>query len=252
MTNKIYILNWSDVRPVIMNVEREIIKRILNQRYKNELPSERELVKEFKVNRQKIRETLQRLQQDGWIQIQHGKPTKIKFIWDEGGLNILNSLIKNHILDLPVFDLNKKEFLIQLLEIRSILSPFYAEKALKNNNIMVRNYLEENLNSNHKITQFLEDPLSITSFDWNLHLILCKGSQNIPLVFLFNSFKEIYYFYGKKYFSQSEARTLSVEFYKNFYKYVLSNKIREAVKEMKSITIKSIQVLSQTNLETKE
>ncbi|MFN3247363.1 MAG: GntR family transcriptional regulator, partial [Leptonema sp. (in: bacteria)] len=52
-------------------IEKQIIKKILEGKYQNILPSERELAKEFNVTRQKIREVLQRLQRDGWIEIQH-------------------------------------------------------------------------------------------------------------------------------------------------------------------------------------
>jgi GntR family negative regulator for fad regulon and positive regulator of fabA len=55
-----------------------------------------------------IREVLQRLQRDGWIEIQHGMPTKIRFIFEEGGLSILNSLIHHNLLRLPNISSHQK------------------------------------------------------------------------------------------------------------------------------------------------
>jgi fatty acid metabolism transcriptional regulator FadR len=105
-------------------IEKQIIKKILEGKYQNILPSERELAKEFNVTRQKIREVLQRLQRDGWTEIQHGMPTKIRFIFEEGGLSILNSLIHHNLLRLP--NITREDFIVKLLEIRYALAPVYT------------------------------------------------------------------------------------------------------------------------------
>ena len=41
------------------------------------LPSERDLADKIGVTRTTLREVLQRLARDGWLTIQHGKPTKV-------------------------------------------------------------------------------------------------------------------------------------------------------------------------------
>ena len=60
-------------------VEQRIIRSILDHTYAphSKLPGERDLAKQMGVTRPTIRETLQRLAKEGWIRIQHGKPTAV-------------------------------------------------------------------------------------------------------------------------------------------------------------------------------
>ena len=50
------------------------------------LPSERELAVELKVTRPTLREVLQRLARDGWLDIRHGKPTLVRNYMEDGNL----------------------------------------------------------------------------------------------------------------------------------------------------------------------
>ena len=58
------------------------------------LPAERELSELIGVTRTTLREVLQRLARDGWLTIQHGKPTKVNNFWETCGLNILETLAR--------------------------------------------------------------------------------------------------------------------------------------------------------------
>jgi len=230
-------------------IEKQIIKRILDGKYKHILPSERELANQFKVTRQKIREVLQRLQRDGWIEIQHGMPTRIRFIFEEGGLNILNSLIHHNVLELPF--LSTQDFIVKLLEIRYALAPVYTESCLNMNPQIVLDYLSNGLEKDY-INKLITNSKEITNFDWNLHRILCKHSNNIIFLFLLNSFKDIYFYFGVKYFSLQEARERSIKFYKNFYKYILKNQKEKAIQEMKNVTKDSMEILKKALIKNKE
>ncbi len=230
-------------------IEKKIIKKILEGKYQNILPSERELAKEFNVTRQKIREVLQRLQRDGWIEIHHGMPTRIRFIFEEGGLSILNSLIHHNLLKLP--NISTKDFIVKLLEIRYALAPVYTEACLKENPKVVLDYLSKGLELD-SVNKLFSNPKQITNFDWHLHRILCKHSNNIIFLFLLNSFKDIYIHFGLKYFSLKEARKHSIKFYKNFYKYILKNQNEKAIQEMKNITKDSIEILKKALIKNKE
>jgi GntR family transcriptional regulator, negative regulator for fad regulon and positive regulator of fabA len=53
------------------------------------LPGERELAVQFGVTRPTLREVLQRLERDGWIEIRQGKPTRVRDYWQEGNLAVL-------------------------------------------------------------------------------------------------------------------------------------------------------------------
>ncbi len=57
-------------------------------------PAERELSELIGVTRTTLREVLQRLARDGWLTIQHGKPTKVNNFWETSGLNILETLAR--------------------------------------------------------------------------------------------------------------------------------------------------------------
>ena len=54
-----------------------------------ELPPERRLTEELGVNRQAVREALQRLAQDGLVTIQHGGATRVTDFRQSGGLHLL-------------------------------------------------------------------------------------------------------------------------------------------------------------------
>ena len=60
------------------------------------LPAERELSELIGVTRTTLREVLQRLARDGWLTIQHGKPTKVNDIWQSATLNVLDTLLMYH------------------------------------------------------------------------------------------------------------------------------------------------------------
>lgn len=76
--------------------EEYIIESIWNNRFPpgTILPAERELSELIGVTRTTLREVLQRLARDGWLTIQHGKPTKVNNFWETSGLNILETLAR--------------------------------------------------------------------------------------------------------------------------------------------------------------
>ena len=76
--------------------EEYIVKSIWNNYFPpgSDLPAERELADKIGVTRTTLREVLQRLARDGWLSIQHGKPTKVNDIWETSGLNILETMIQ--------------------------------------------------------------------------------------------------------------------------------------------------------------
>lgn len=221
-----------------MELEKILIQRIVLKFYKEHLPSERELAKEFKVSRQKIREVLLTLQHQGWIQIQHGKYSTINQYLEKGGLEILSSLVKYQILELPEID--HKRFLVSLLEIRYALAPIYAKDALEHNANKIIQFLENALKN---IEEIKHSSKEITEFDWNFHRTLCLHARNKLFLFLLNSFYDIYLTYGNIYFSLESARERSLLFYNQFYKHVKKNHWSRAVLEIKKVTKESISIL---------
>jgi hypothetical protein len=116
---------------------------------------------------------------------------------------------------------------------------------------VVLDYLSKGLELD-SINKLFSNPKEITNFDWNMHRILCKHSNNIIFLFLLNSFKEIYFYFGVKYFSLEEVRERSINFYNNFYKYILKNQKEKAIQEMKNVTKDSIEILKKALTKNKE
>ncbi|CAH0533859.1 Fatty acid metabolism regulator protein [Vibrio stylophorae] len=75
--------------------EKYIIESIWNNHFPQGsiLPAERELSELIGVTRTTLREVLQRLARDGWLTIQHGKPTRVNDFMHTSGLNILDTLV---------------------------------------------------------------------------------------------------------------------------------------------------------------
>jgi len=75
--------------------EKYLIQSIWNNHYQQGslLPAERELAESIGVTRTTLREVLQRLARDGWLTIQHGKPTQVNDVMQTAGLNILDTIL---------------------------------------------------------------------------------------------------------------------------------------------------------------
>ena len=78
-------MQWDTPAKPAELTEQRIINGILEGIFKinGTLPSERELSSQLGVTRPTLREALQRLSRDGWIEIHQGKPTRIRDYWKE-------------------------------------------------------------------------------------------------------------------------------------------------------------------------
>src|SRR5512143_391382 len=109
-------MNWDNpTRPAEL-IEARLINAILDDQFpvNSNLPPERDLATQLGVTRPTLREGLQRLARDGWIEIRHGKPTRVRDYWREGNLAVL-SAIARHTDHLPA------DFVPNLLHIRALL-----------------------------------------------------------------------------------------------------------------------------------
>ena len=78
------------------------------------------------MTRTTLREVLQRLARDGWLTIQHGKPTKVNQFMETSGLHILDTLMT---LDAD----NATSIVEDLLAARTNISPIFMRYAFKAN-----------------------------------------------------------------------------------------------------------------------
>ncbi|OOF59588.1 fatty acid metabolism transcriptional regulator FadR [Rodentibacter genomosp. 2] len=163
------------------------------------LPSERDLADKIGVTRTTLREVLQRLARDGWLTIQHGKPTKVNNIWDTANPSIIETLI--------TLDQNSAPLIIDnMLSLRSKMSEFYIYEAVKNSpqqSAMLFSELSELKNS-------AED---YTEFDYRIFRQFTVLAKKPFYRLIFNSLKGVYQKIGLLFFSDEKHRELARQFY---------------------------------------
>ncbi|WP_372871838.1 fatty acid metabolism transcriptional regulator FadR [Shewanella sp.] len=181
--------------------EKYIVRSIWENKFPpgSILPAERELSELIGVTRTTLREVLQRLARDGWLTIQHGKPTRVNNFWETSGLNILETIA----------DLNPEGFPVlvdQLLSARTNVSAIYFRGAVRHNPDTAVEVLG-------KIHGMPDTPEAYADFDYDLHHTLAFSSGNPLYVLILNGFKGLYSRVGRYYFSSAEARKLALDFY---------------------------------------
>ncbi len=183
------------------HAEGELVSLILSRHFppNTTLPSERELALQLGVTRPTLREALQRLERDGWIDVQHGKSTRVRDIWREGGLNVLAAVVRN---GGPLPD----RFVTNLLEVRLAMAPAYARAAVDANAAVIAEFLKAENRPEQNAEAFGD-------FDWRLHLALTTASQNPVFTLILNGFGDLYRVMAVFYFEEAAARRASTEFY---------------------------------------
>ena len=73
-------MDWQPIQKPAEVAESRLLESILSGSFpiNRTLPGERELAKQLGVTRPTLREALQRLARDGWLDIQQGKPTRVR------------------------------------------------------------------------------------------------------------------------------------------------------------------------------
>lgn len=207
--------------------EEYIVDSIWNNRFPpgSILPAERELSELIGVTRTTLREVLQRLARDGWLTIQHGKPTKVNNFWDTCGVNILSTLAK--------LDLDKAADLIdQLLSARTNLSAIYIRAAIKNNP-------EKVVELAQKAQSVSEDAQEFADMDYYLNHELAHASGNAIYVLVLNGFKGFWSKIAGYYFSHDDARDAARHYYSELEKYAKSGKHDESIYMIRKYGIES-------------
>jgi GntR family transcriptional regulator, negative regulator for fad regulon and positive regulator of fabA len=188
-------------RPSIY-AEQALVTDILNGTFPpgSNLPAERALSMQLGVTRPTLREALRRMEGDGWLNVQQGKPTRVNDFWRDGGLNLLGSLVRNS-QELPA------NFIPDLLQVRLAMAPFYTKAAVENSPLEVTAILDSS-------DQLDDSPGLYASFDWKLHKSLTICSNNPIYTMILNGFTGFYEQMGFIYFQEPEARAASQNFYK--------------------------------------
>jgi len=222
--------------------EKYIIESIWNGRFPpgSILPAERELSELIGVTRTTLREVLQRLARDGWLTIQHGKPTKVNQFMETSGLHILDTLMT---LDAD----NATSIVEDLLAARTNISPIFMRYAFKvnkeNSERTITNVIEsceallaaESWDAfmaswpfAEKLQQHVKDDgekdeekrqsvliaKTFNYYDYMLFQRLAFHSGNQIYGLIFNGVRKLYDRVGSYYFSNPEARERSLAFYR--------------------------------------
>lgn len=163
------------------------------------LPAERELSELIGVTRTTLREVLQRLARDGWLTIQHGKPTKVNDFWESCSLNILETLARLDQDGIP-------QLVDNLLAARTNLSAVFIRGAIRHNP-------NESANIIARYKSVEEDGKAFAHFDYKLNHELALASGNKVFVLMMNGFRGLYSRIGGFFFSHESARLVARNYY---------------------------------------
>lgn len=228
--NEVNMIDWSPPKRPAVYAEKSLITAIINGDYPpgTILPAERELAVKLGVTRPTLRETLKRLERDGWLCIQQGKPTRVNDYWIDGGLNVLNSLVR-------YAEKLSPEFITNLLQVRLALAPEYTRQAVEHSADLVIKCLQDSITLN-------DIPEDFASFDWRLHYSLTIASGNPIFTLILNGFAGFYEQVATSYFKYSDSRKASSEFYKSLMNAIHRNDSNTAEKITRTMMKKSIEL----------
>ena len=193
--------NWNTPQRPAEYAEQSLVTAMLNHSFPpgSPLPGERTLAEQLGVTRPTLREAIQRLARDGWLTVQQGKSTMVNDFWQDGGMNVLSTLV-HHRDHLP------PDFVTNLLEIRRHLAPAYTRAAVERAPQAIQDRLKTAIS-------LPDNAAAYAAFDWQLHRTLTIHSGNPIYTLILNGFTEFYDQIARKYFATSETRARSRTFY---------------------------------------
>jgi GntR family negative regulator for fad regulon and positive regulator of fabA len=189
------------------------------------LPAERELSELIGVTRTTLREVLQRLARDGWLTIQHGKPTKINNYWETCGLNILETLAR---LDQE----GQPELLNKMLSARTNLSAVFIRAAFRQSPQISREIIERYKNVE-------QEGMAFSHHDYQMHHDLAFASDNPVYVLMMNGFKGVYARVGGFFFSHESAREIATNYYQQLLTVLDTNEPDRVVAVVRKYGVES-------------
>ena len=174
--------------------ERQVIEKIVRGEFppNTDLPGERVLSKELDIARPVLREALQRLSHDGWLEIQQGKPTRVRDYLKDGNVNILAGLLKANPDLIP-------NLVPDLLEIWELLAPRYTNSSVRRVPGLLLDLLQD-------FKRVPDEADAYAGCMWELHHMLVSYSDNLIYGLLFNTFKDFYHQLATHYYDDPEHR----------------------------------------------
>ncbi|ATF08749.1 fatty acid metabolism transcriptional regulator FadR [Candidatus Enterovibrio altilux] len=246
--------------------EKYIIESIWNNHFPKGsiLPAERELSELIGVTRTTLREVLQRLARDGWLTIQHGKPTRVNDYMNTSSLSILDTLVT-----LEGEDVHG--VLENLLASRTDISSIFMCYAIKGDapscSALITRIIGrcENLLASDSFSVFVdavEEKIAIQQdvkkifdtfgkqdtklceavcrgrafnyFDYMLFQGMAQRSGNKIYVLTMNGMRKIYSRVGGYYFMDTRACEAALQFYRDLLELTIANRhgdVAECIKQ---------------------
>ncbi len=166
--------------------------RILENRFRpgEHLPSERELADILGINRSSVREALKRLEQARLIDIRHGEGSIVLDFQKNAGLDLLAHLVA------PGGNLNAVA-LRSIAEVRLLIAVEISRlAALRAEDPEIAAAAEIVA----RIGKLDEDDLaSLQALDFEFHYVLARAGQNLALVLIVNSIRDLYAAYSESF-----------------------------------------------------
>ncbi len=177
--------------------ERHLIESIVSGVYPphSDLPGERTISKEIDIARPALREAMQRLSRDGWLDIQQGKPTRVRDYLKDGNLNILAGLLKADPDLVP-------NLVPDLLDMWQLLAPQYTASSVRRAPGLILDLLES-------LEKTPDQAEAFASSMWQLHHMLIAYCDNLVYGLIFNTFQDFYRQLAVYYYSTSDHRGLA-------------------------------------------
>lgn len=197
--------SWKPVLKPGQLAESRLVKAFLDGTFpiNSHLPAERDLAEQLGVTRPTLREALQRLDRDGFVDIQHGKPTRVRDFWLEGNLGVTLALAQFQ-------DPLPANFVSDLFSVRVLLAPAYTSAAVLRSPDSILEFLATR-------DDLVDSAETFSAFDWELHWQLVVYAGNTFFIHFMNSVRGLYEVIGVPYFSHQKARAHSRGFYQQLH-----------------------------------
>jgi GntR family transcriptional regulator, negative regulator for fad regulon and positive regulator of fabA len=222
-------MDWQPLPKPSELAENRLIQAILDGHFPigTTLPGERDLASMLGVTRPTMREALQRLARDGWVEIRHGHATRVRDYWREGQLAVLVAMVQRPE-QLPA------DIVPNLLAVRLAMAPAYASQAVARNAEQVVKFMQG-------YPQLADTPEAFTNADWDLHHTLTVLSGNPVYTLILNGFGSLYKTMGLRYFTNPQARLTSHKFYLDLLAAAQKADFKAAATIVSDIMAQSIQ-----------
>lgn len=183
--------------------EEYVIRSIWSKRFPAgmELPKESVLADLIGVTRTTLREVLQRLARDGWLTIQHGKPTRVNNVWETAGPNIIGTIIRLDKSYIPVIVSN-------VVSLRTRMAEAYIPQAVKK----APKKSAKLFKGLDKLENTAE---AYAAFDYGLFREFTFLADKPVYGLILNSFKTLYHQVAKIFFNDEENRRITLNFYQS-------------------------------------